>query len=294
MYPSSISCVRNAAPIALATAILALPGCSIANLIGIEAATKRSEFTVPIPTSNQCQIRSENGSIHCVAAAVSEIGVEAVLTARAATVEQAESGLEQITVERSESEGVAVISARIPRGVRGGVSFILTVPIEMSLDLTTTNGAIDVTGVSGNVTAVTSNGEARVIDCDGDLDVRTSNGKITIEGELLADVKARTSNGTVRLKGSLLPGAHEIQTSNGSIHADLFGVPVTVTATTSNGQVTADGHKIKHGQAVTLGIPDSSGDSLEAAMAKLSLRTSNGSIQVSHGEANQASQIETN
>lgn len=280
---------KLALPAACVATLMTLGGCSIGGFIGKKRATKTSEFTVPIPESGKCLIRSENGAISVVAGAVSEIEVEAAITARAATVEQAEALLEQISIDRTETDDAAEIVANIPRGVLGGVSFNVTVPFEMALNLETTNGALEVTGVSGDVKCNTSNGTARVIDCIGTVDVKTSNGKVVLESESLANVRARTSNGSVQLKGNLVPGSHEIHTSNGSIQVELVGTPVTITATTSNGSMTADGQKLRKGEAVTLGLANDSGDSSDTAMAKLSLRTSNGSIKIVHSGAEEES-----
>ena len=164
----------------------------------------------------------------------------------------------------------------------------MTVPIEMAMNLETSNGSIEVTGVDGNVRCDTSNGSVRVIDCRGSVDVKTSNGKIRLEGESLASVRARTSNGSVQVTGSLEPGSHEIQTSNGSIQVDLSGTPLSVMATTSNGSVTANGQKLNKGEAITLGPMSESEAASDASIAALSLRTSNGSITILYSDADAA------
>ena len=270
--------------LACVAALMMLGGCSVLSFIAKEKATKTSDFTVPIPESGKCFIRSQNGSIRCVSGPVAEIEVKAEITARAATVEQAEALLDQISIDRTETDGAVEIVASVPRGVSGSVSFQVIVPHQTDLDLETSNGTIEVTGVAGHVTCKTSNGTASVIDGAGSVDVKTSNGKIVLESESLANVKARTSNGSVQLKGDLLPGAHEIHTSNGSIRVELYGTPVTVTATTSNGSITADGQKLKKGQPVTLGGVN---ESTDPAIAQLSLRTSNGSIKIVHQGASE-------
>jgi hypothetical protein len=262
--------------------LTATQGCNLASLIGKEKATRTDHFTIPIPEAGKCVIRTQNGRIRCVADEVSEITIEAEITARAATVEEAENRLEQITIERTESEGVATIAANVPRGVNGSVSIIVRIPAETTLNLQTSNGEIDVTGVTGGITGVTSNGSVQIEDCVGDIDLKSSNGKLTIKGESLANVKARTSNGSVRVDGSLGLGNHEIQTSNGSIKVALVGTPVNVTARTSNGKMTANGRKIKKGEKTVLGVPDGAELSSAGDAAEISLTTSNGSITITH------------
>jgi DUF4097 and DUF4098 domain-containing protein YvlB len=262
--------------------LTAAAGCNLTNFIGKEKATRTDNFTIPIPAAGKCVIRTVNGQIRCVVAEVSEISVEANVTARAATVEEAENRLEQITVERSENAGIAEIAVNVPRGVNGSASLTVTIPSQMNLDLHTSNGAIDVAGVTGAIAGVTSNGSIRIVDCVGSIDVKSSNGKVTLKGESLANVKAKTTNGTVQVDGNLSPGIHEIQTSNGSIKLALSGTPAIVTARTSNGSIKANGRKIKKGARTVLGIAEGAELASPGDAAELSLTTSNGSVTVTH------------
>ena len=75
--------------------LTAAPGCDLAGLIGREKATRTDHFTIPIPESGKCVIRTQNGHVRCVTADVSEITIQAEITARAATVEEAEDGRQQ-------------------------------------------------------------------------------------------------------------------------------------------------------------------------------------------------------
>jgi DUF4097 and DUF4098 domain-containing protein YvlB len=262
--------------------IMSFSGCNFAMLQS--KASRSSSFTVAAPIGNQCRVKAYNGSIRCVAADVSEIMVEAEITARASTQEAAEERLEQITIDVSETDGVAEIAAVIPRGSHGSVSMTLTVPYSTSMDLETSNGSIKADGLVGALKGKTSNGSVDVKDCEGSISLQTSNGKLTIDGGMLSEVDARTSNGSVRINGALAPGNHKVRTSNGSITLDTHSAPLLMTATTSNGSITANGGKVKKGETILLGLPAGVELASESDAANLTLRTSNGSVRVTHSE----------
>ena len=267
----------------IATVFASSLGCTIVEMVQSEKATRSTEFTVPIPESRLCEIRTENGKIQCIAGDVTEIQVDAQITANASTIEKAEELVESITVDRSEEDGVAKIIANIPRGVSGSVSLTVILPSDMQLKLRSSNGAIEVVGVTDNTAARTSNGSIHLEECAGEIEAKSSNGKITIDGSSLKKVNAATSNGSVHIKGFLSSGNHVVRTSNGSIHVDAFGPPVQIRAKTSMGKIRANGRKVKRGQTVTLGI--NADDESDESIAHLSLDTSNGSITVTHKQS---------
>jgi DUF4097 and DUF4098 domain-containing protein YvlB len=258
-----------------------LPNVNIGGLTGKEKAIRISEFNVPIPEASKVEIRTENGRVRCVAGDVTEIEVEAEITAWAKSIELAEEHVEQITVERFEEDGVAKILANIPRRISGSVALTIIVPADTQLNIRTTNGAIEVKGPMKRTAARTSNGKIDLEDCVGEIEARSSNGKVKIEGELLTKVKAETSNGSIEIDGTLGAGDHYAETSNGSIHVELEGAPVRITADTSNGRIRANGRKIKSGKTFTIG-PKQTEPPTDDNIARLSLDTSNGSITVEH------------
>ena len=102
----------------------------------------------------------------------------------------------------------------------------------------------------------------------------TSNGAITITG-VEGDYTLGNSNGSIEFDGELLPGGgNRVRTSNGSVSINLPGLPsVSLDASTSNGSVvsripmTTISSEKTHLRA-TVGNGD----------VELSVQTSNGSI----------------
>ncbi|MGB7326674.1 MAG: hypothetical protein WBD31_17490 [Rubripirellula sp.] len=239
----------------------------------MKSASRKENLSVPVPASGKCLIRAVNGSIRCVGGDVDEIQVEATYTARGHSIEEARENVEQIRIDHVDNQGTAEIRAVVPNGIQGGVTMLVTMPPALSLDLQTKNGVIGVENIQGDVLAQTSNGGVGIVNVAGTIEAKSSNGKIVIEGDLLTRVNAITSNGAVTLAGQLAPGDHSIQTSNGTVEVDLRGGSADVTARTSNGKIYANGKVVKADSPFRLG------DRNAEPAARMSIKTSNGSVR---------------
>jgi DUF4097 and DUF4098 domain-containing protein YvlB len=142
------------------------------------------------------------------------------------------------------------------------VEYDVTVPRSMSLELETTNGPIEVNGVSGTLKAETTNGQVVLARCAGNVDASTTNG--SVKAELLTVARDRmnrlsTTNGRIVLKvPPSLAAEIDASTTNGSIESEL---PVTT-------------HSIGH---------HSLRGTINGGGASLRLRTTNGSIAILNG-----------
>lgn len=153
-----------------------------------------------------------------------------------------------------------------------GVSFKVFVPKETSCNLATSDGnisivrlnsdqqcktsdgSIEVTDVSGNVTGRTSDGDVRILKVKGGVDVGTSDGTIELES-IGGDVQASTSDGNIKL--NKVKGDISVKTSDGYI--DFKEISGSFRASTSDGNI--------RGSVVEL-------------EKELTLRTSDGNIEV--------------
>jgi DUF4097 and DUF4098 domain-containing protein YvlB len=139
------------------------------------------------------------------------------------------------------------------------VTYEVTVPRSMSLDLENTNGAIEVADVRGSHKLYTTNGHIELARCAGDVAAETTNGGI--KAELLdvtpgKRVSLETTNGRISLAAPpTLAAELDAATTNGSVDTDL---PVTTTRT---------------GKHSLRGMINGGGPSLR-------LRTTNGSIEI--------------
>lgn len=146
------------------------------------------------------------------------------------------------------------------------------------LDLNTSNGIIMARDVDGTVAAQTSNGRVSVVGGRGMLQLSSSNGIVEVQNVQANGIDLHTSNGRVSFTGSLTPGSkNRVETSNGTavltlpadsaLNVDLrsgngnvnVGFPVTTSPNGENKRNVVQG---------VINRPD----------ADLTVRTGNGSI----------------
>lgn len=132
----------------------------------------------------------------------------------------------------------------------------LQVPRRSSLVVSTANGDIRVSGVSGVLRLSTSNGAITVRDAGAaEIHAHTSNGaiRLAVPGALNANLSARTSNGRIHsdvevvtdhvgvnyLEGKIGSGGPEIElrTSNGGIYLQKDGQQEKVSSVFKPGEV---------------------------------------------------------
>ena len=230
--------------------------------------TQTIEQELPCGAATQLLLHNDNGAVTVTSWEKDTVGVTAHKRARAdqglwgflgfktsdATVTAA---IEAIDVRIEATPETIAVETVTPKGrikCNRWVDYELRVPKSTQLELHTTNGRIDVTGIQGTIVAESSNGQIKTHatsgslraqtsngaivcrDAQGTLDLETSNGAITVAyaGALAADtpIDCTTSNGSIEL--SLPPDASfrlDAGTSNGHIQSE-FPMPVTAGAKT--------------------------------------------------------------
>ncbi|MDA1188783.1 MAG: DUF4097 family beta strand repeat-containing protein, partial [Chloroflexi bacterium] len=157
-----------------------------------------------------------------------------------------------------------------------GADIEITAPAGTTVDLETSNGSIDVQGMTVSGTVKTSNGRLTLGDVRGSWNARTSNGSITVT-RFQGSLDLETSNGSITVVGELTAGgSNEMTTSNGNINITLSGTPnVHVDASTSNGDVESKlpVTATSFGDSHLIGTIGTGG-------TELRLRSSNGSITI--------------
>src|SRR5947209_3833011 len=211
-----------------------------------------------------------NGHVNVTSWDQSRVRVRAVKTVSRA--DDPRSALNALRVEMTPRDGGVSVHTVYPN--RGSVGFLdflagnwsdakveydVTVPRSMALNLETTNGAIEVNGVSGILKMETTNGSIRLDRCAGNVDATTTNGRVT--AELLSVDRTRsnrlsTTNGKIVLTvPSSLAAEIDASTTNGSIDSEI------AVATHSIGR-----HSLR--------------GTINGGGAELRLRTTNGSIEI--------------
>ena len=124
--------------------------------------------------------------------------------------------LNAMTIQAQQQGQTISINASNPNEYSGSVSFDVYVPRRSSLHVSSGDGALNLDGVSGEITlrsgdgpievangggqlqVNTGDGVIRVIKFDGQVDARTGDGQIDLDGTFNA-VSARTGDGTISL-----------------------------------------------------------------------------------------------
>jgi len=265
-------------------------------------ATGTRELSADAPTSGvdlAVQVEMFNGPIEVRAGAPGRVVARVTTTGAAGSKDDAEADRLkiQVTLDASPDGSVRLKAVYQPNPTSPNnrtASAVVEVPPAAALDLRTSNGRVDVTGIGGAIEVHTSNGAVRLagatagalvrtsnkeveIDGAGTLDVETSNAAILLGGTGVT-VRAVTSNATIGFDGALSDEASSMRTSNENIYLFLpTGASFSLDASTSNAGITLDGFTIETTDPL-------GGDTLRGQVGtggpSITLRTSNKVIEV--------------
>ncbi len=262
-------------------------GCAVAGIGwgGCQSTVwVEEDRTVAIDTAGlqTLDVKTHNGRISFSGAdGTLQATAEVHIKGGARSVEEAQMALDAIEVfVESGKQGQQLLGWRWnpakKRAWRGQVSFDISGPAGVNLDVETHNGRVEVSGVQGAVTMVSHNGRINVSSSHGKLFAKTHNGRIEADyvGKNLTLI---SHNGAIDAK---LDKCEEIQgkmvTHNGSVKVAIGdGVSTVVDAHTNNGRISCD---------LPLDAQNRSKRHLTGALGhgggKLNLETHNGGIRI--------------
>lgn len=233
------------------------------HLLGIGNSVERTE-TLSHSSAGLAElvVESQNGSVTLIGSDDAEdITVEAHYRAQASSETSAKKKLEQMsTAIKQEGNRLVVRAVFSSAMARESISYTVTLPHALLVQAKTSNGSLEATDLSGEVT------------------LNTSNGRITVNSEQgPEELVARTSNGSINISASPKNGYYNLRTSNGSVRVKLpEELGISLSAKTSNGSINLgsgqwsfDGGKLSKNQV------DAERGNGEF---KLHITTSNGSI----------------
>lgn len=249
------------------------------------------------PASGVLRIDNPNGRTEVIGEDRDDLEVRVVKSARAESQSAARRLVDAIRLATVDTGSALELEVEVPRrwNRRGRASLELHTPRGLRVDVSASNGKICVGGLRSSLRARSSNGAVRVDDVVGDVEIHTSNAKVTCSrtaGRLLA----RSSNGKISLEGHR--GSVDASTSNGLIHVSLEDVgPEGARLATSNGRIVlelpekvdadvdlrVDNGFIRNQRSLCRCTRSSSGrlaGTLGRGGVPIKLRTSNGSISL--------------
>lgn len=226
---------RLAAAACVPVLLTAVAGCDIvtSDLSARESVEWRK--TYELQPGGRVEVINVNGRIDVTPSTGNTVEIVALKTARGASPEAARETLERIEIVEGATADAVRIETRLPRAGgflrrAGEVRYTVKVPPASHLQVRTTNGGIEVSGVDGRVDAETTNGGIRARDVGGPIEASTTNGGVEVALTRVADggVKLDCTNGGIRLQ---LPASARATISarvtNGGI--DAGGLPLDVT-----------------------------------------------------------------
>jgi len=202
-----------------------------------DRADREESWRLDLPSGCAVRIGNANGRTRVVGEERDDIEVRAHKNARAESPEAARRLLDQIQVTAQEVGGVLELEVEIPRrwNRHGYVHLEVRLPREIEVSVHSSNGKLCLEGLRRSLSARSSNGAINVADVVGDIELYTSNAKVSC-GRTCGRLVARSSNGKIELDDHR--GSVDASTSNGLIHAclDALGKEGVLLAT-SNGRI---------------------------------------------------------
>jgi len=220
-------------------------------VVGCRAEEKRFDRTFEVTPGGKLLVDTDVGSVKVAGGAGTEVVVEALVRGK-------EREVNEFTVSADLRENVVEVrgrwssEARSWRSHKIEVSYVIRVPREFNVEVSTSGGSVQFESLAGTVTGETSGGSVRAEDINGPLVCETSGGSIKVEritgkatletsggrvtaNAVVGDVDAETSGGGLSLTG--IDGKVSAETSGGSITIDVVGENRGVHASTSGGSI---------------------------------------------------------
>ncbi|HUF24075.1 MAG TPA: DUF4097 family beta strand repeat-containing protein [Vicinamibacterales bacterium] len=199
---------RRALPLRIPAAILALAVSAACHVDFVPRAEAREEWkkSYPIEAGGSLTLENTNGKIVVRPHDGSTIEIVATRIAKAGSDEAAKKLLADTRIEETVSGASVRVSSRQSRVSFGGtqyqVNYDVRAPAGIALDLSATNGTIDVGDWEGRVEMSATNGTLEGKGLKGEVQASTTNGRIDVRMAALADrgVSLETTNGRVSVE----------------------------------------------------------------------------------------------
>ncbi|MEO1497786.1 MAG: DUF4097 family beta strand repeat-containing protein [Planctomycetota bacterium] len=218
----------------LAVVLALAGGCSFPLFDRASERLGRTRAVEHVPGAG-VRVELENGSI--LVEAEDREDVEIVASLQSHSIERLRATA--VTSERDEA-GTLLVEVRWPgqgRQSHERCHVRIALPDADGVKLTTRNGSVNVSGLSGEADLRTHNGGVRLVRHDGPIDAHTNNGRIQIAATGAHPIEAKTHNGSIEVENAA--AEVEATTSNGAVTLTLADSATgPVEAKTHNGAVT--------------------------------------------------------
>jgi len=231
----------------LCLCILGVPAANAAELREV------TEKVFPLKPGGELVIDSQNGRITVEAWNRPEARVQITRTVRAGDEKRAAALMKELRADVTLGEGQIEIESRYPKRAESvgiwdvlgqrvsslNIHYYVQVPAQTRLHLETSNGEIQIRGISGVIVGQTVNGDVDVASTKSHVAVSTTNGNVRLIG-IQGGVRASTTNGGIQAEIRQLDsdGEVDLTTTNGDLQVVLpKGLNAQLEALTTNGSV---------------------------------------------------------
>ena len=200
--------VRSAAYL-LPVLLMVSAGCDIAMADFREQATEEWRKTYELPAGGRVEISNINGKIDVRTGQGNSVEVYAKKVGKAGSTDAARQALGRVQIADSTGAGVIKVETKVERGGGGlfnhsstHVEYVVRVPANANVKLSTVNGGVEVTGLTGTITAEATNGGIVAHDIAGEIEATTINGGVEVDLAAVPEggVKLECTNGGVLLR----------------------------------------------------------------------------------------------
>jgi DUF4097 and DUF4098 domain-containing protein YvlB len=184
-------------------------GCDIVTSEFGTEETASWHKTYQLDANGRLEINNVNGKIEVEPSTGNTVDITALKKARAGSPEAAKAALERSSIVEDVSSGRIKIETKVARAsgvmINAGnvqVEYRVKVPAGAEVRFTTVNGGIEITGLTGRITAETTNGGVTTRNVGGQLEASTTNGGLDIELSRVAEagVKLDFTNGGLKMR----------------------------------------------------------------------------------------------
>ncbi len=202
-----------------------------------EATTREESMHLPAPAGGAVSVHNANGKTRVLGEDRQDVEIRVLKSVTGDCPEAAEKMLDAIHLHSSRSGDVLELEVQIPRRLsRRAVAHVeVLVPRATRVASTSSNGKICLEGLERSIRARSSNGAIAIREVNGDIDVTTANARVCCRGTH-GRLHARSSNGKIEVGGH--NGSIDASTSNGIIRATVDALGNEgVSLATSNGRI---------------------------------------------------------
>lgn len=238
----------------LRAAILVLPvflaasaGCDIAMSEQREKETAEWRKTYELQPGGRLEIGNVNGKIEVTPGTGNTVEVVAQKIAYGPSQEAAKEALGRIDIKEEASASLVKIETKLQRGngglFSGGnlqVQYTVKVPSNLDIQVSTVNGGVEISGLTGRVVAEATNGGVRGHDISGAIEASTTNGGVEVELSKVAEagVKLETTNGGIKLR---LPADAKASISARIVNGGIDAAGLSIQSSGGNSKRRLDG-----------------------------------------------------